>query len=131
MWRRNKRLEWGLSRNDGDRSTYPTVQSYAQPHREDWPVYDPDANAYVEHTEITAHLESMLELNETDCAALRCVSIFHRVRRERGKSGKAPTFNLKKMSITRGRWETELAETRCASDRAKAAYRWLYSNNMT
>ena len=33
--------------------------------------------------------------------------------------------------MSRGRWFEELAEHRCSSTKAKAAWRWLYENNMT
>ena len=50
---------------------------------------------------------------------------------ERGRDDRGPSFNYKKMCITRGRWEKELAEDRCTSAKAKAAGKWLYKNNMT
>ena len=61
---------------------------------------------------------------------LRCIDLFQKHAQERGKSKAGPTYNWKKLSITRGRWEDQLAEYRCTSDKAKAARLWLYANNM-
>ena len=59
-WKRQHRQLWNLADTP---SHYPTVTSYAQPQREDWPVYDDDAGIYVEWSPETKHLESMLELS--------------------------------------------------------------------
>ena len=128
MLRRNKRQAWEL---DFFPSRYEPKWSYCQPQRQDWPVYDADAGVYVEWSTATSHLESMLELDEQSCLQLRCIELFHRYARERGKSQKAPVYNLKKLSVTRGRWEERTAEDRCSTPRARAAWRWLYENNMT
>ena len=74
-------------------SRYEPKWSYCQPQREDWPVYDADAGVYVEWSTATSHLESMLELDEQSCLQLRCIELFHRYARERGKSQKAPVYN--------------------------------------
>ena len=70
VWRRNQRKLWNL---EWTPSSYPVAQSYAQPQREDWPVYDASCDSYVEWSPETAHLESMLELDETSCIELRCI----------------------------------------------------------
>ena len=87
MLRRNKRQEWHLQFFP---SRYEPKWSYCQPQREDWPVYDADAGVYVEWSTATSHLESMLELDERACLELRCIELFQRCARERGKSKKAP-----------------------------------------
>ena len=76
-------------------------------------------------------MESMLELSDRAVLQLRCIDLFQKHAQERGKSKSGPTYNWKKLSITRGRWEDELAEHRCTSAKAKAARLWLYENNMT
>ena len=76
-------------------------------------------------------MEYMLELDRDSCLQLRCIRLFHKMAQERGKRHTAPAYNWKKLSITRGEWESELAEVRCRSDRARAARLWLYDNNMT
>ena len=58
-WRRAQRTLWGL---DDDPQQYATMESYAQPQRQDWPVYDAVRGVYVEWTPATSHLESMLKL---------------------------------------------------------------------
>ena len=73
----------------------------------------------------------MLELSDRAVLQLRCIDLFQKHAQERGKSKSGPTYNWKKLSITRGRWEDELAEHRCTSAKAKAARLWLYHNNMT
>ena len=127
-WRRAQRTLWGL---DDDPQQYATIESYAQPQRQDWPVYDAARGVYVEWTPATSHLESMLELTVDECEQLRCLSIFAKFDRERGKSKKAPTWNYKKLSIVMARWEDTLSEKRCLTRRSMAARRWLYDNNMT
>ena len=91
VWRRQQRQLWGL---EFAPSSYKTGDSYAQPQREDWPVYDPALGAYVEYSSATAHLESMLQLDYESAKELRCVKIFKTIRHERGKSGKSPSFNI-------------------------------------
>ena len=83
-------------------------------------MYDPNAGVYVEWSPETKHFESMLELSQASCLQFRCIDLFQKHAQERGKSKSGPTYNWKKLSITRGRWEDELAEHRCTS--AKAAY---------
>ena len=76
----------------------------------------------------------MLQLTAKECEQLRCVSIFtKKISHEYGKSGRTSgaTFNYKRMSITMARWMDTLVEGRSATPRARAAYRWLYANNMT
>ena len=73
----------------------------------------------------------MLKLDRDSCLQLQCISLFHRMAQERGKSKRGPTYNWKKLSISRGEWMAHLAEHRCSSDKAKAARLWLYENNMT
>ena len=119
-WRRAQRTLWGL---DDDPQQYATIESYAQPQRQDWPVYDAARGVYVEWTPATSHLESMLKLAAEECDQLRCLSIFAKFDRERGKSKKAPTFNYKKLSIIMARWEEALAEKRCRTRRSIAARR--------
>ena len=94
----------------------------------DWPVYDAENDIYVQWSEDTSHFESMLELSKTECEQLRCVSIFiPRMEKERGKHRTAPHYNYKKLSISYGRWEEQLAEKRCLTPKARAAQRWLYA----
>ena len=76
-------------------------------------------------------MESMLEFGKESVERLRCIDLFHKLAQERGKSGRAKTYNWKKLSITRGRWEKDLAESRCQTAKEKAARRWLYDNNLT
>ena len=64
---------WGLA---DDPKRYVTMESYAQPQKQDWPVYDEKNDVYVQWTPETAHLESMLDLTEDECLQLRCLSIF-------------------------------------------------------
>ena len=64
VWRRNQRKLWNL---EWAPSAYPVDKSHAQPQREDWPVYDASSDTYVEWSIETAHLESMLELDEKTC----------------------------------------------------------------
>ena len=95
-------------------------------------MYDHEQDIYVQWTPATSHLESMLDLSADECENLRCVSIFiKRIERETGKNRSAPVFNFKKCSITMARWEESLAEDRCTTARSRAAWRWLYGNNMT
>ena len=72
-WRREWRLLWNL---DVDPKPYDTYESYAQPQRQDWPVYDVANGIYVQWPAETSHFESMLELNKEECEQLRCVSIY-------------------------------------------------------
>ena len=109
-WRRAQRSLWNLA---DDPSPYDTCESYAQPQKMDWPVYDVENDIYVQRSAETSHLESMLELTKAECEQLRCVSIFiPRMEKERGKHRTAPHYNYKKLSITYGRWEEQLAEKR-------------------
>ena len=117
-WKRRHRRLWNLAETP---SHYPTVSSYAQPQREDWPVYDPNAGVYVEWSPETKHLESMLELSDRAVLQLRCIDLFQKHAQERGKSKAGPTCNRKKLYTTRGRWEDQLAEHRCTSAKAEAA----------
>ena len=73
----------------------------------------------------------MLDLPHSSAVQLRCIDLFQKHGQERGKSKAGPTFNWKKLSITRGRGEDALAEQRCTTPKAKAARLWLYDNNMT
>ena len=82
-WKLRQRRLWNLAETP---SHYPTVSSYAQPQREDWPAYDPDAGVYVEWPPGTKHLESMLELDQASCLQLRCIDLFQKHAQERGKS---------------------------------------------
>ena len=128
-WRREQRSLWNLQL---DPLPYATMESYAQPQKQDWPVYDPDQDIYVQWTPATSHMESMLDLSVAECKQLRCISIFiQRCVRETGKNRSAPVFNYKKLSITMARWEESLPQDRCTTARSRAACRWLYANNMT
>ena len=73
QWRRKQRQLWNLAETP---SHYPTASSNAQPQREYWPVYDPDAGRYVEWSPETKHLESLLELSQAACLQLRCIKLF-------------------------------------------------------
>ena len=87
-WRREQRSLWNLQ---VDPLHYETMESYAQPQKQDWPVYDTDQDIYVQWSPDTSHLESMLQLSDDECKQLRCVSIFtKRCERESGKNRKAP-----------------------------------------
>ena len=94
VWRREQRSLWNLQL---DPLPYATMESYAQPQKQDWPVYDPDQDIYVQWTPATSHMESMLDLSVDECTQLRCISIFiQRCVRETGKTRNAPVFNYKK-----------------------------------
>ena len=128
-WRREQRSLWNLQL---DPLHYQTMESYAQPQKQDWPVYDADQGIYVQWTPDTSHLESMLELSKDECEELRIVKIFtQRMPREYGKNRGAPVFNYKRLSISMARWLESLAQDRCTTARSRAACRWLYANNMT
>ena len=128
-WRREQRSLWNLQ---VDPIHYETMESYAQPQMQDWPVYDADQDIYVQWSPATSHHESMLELSKDECIELRCVSIFIKnMGRESGKHKKAPVFNYKKLSMSMARWEDRLPEDRCTTVRSHAARRWLYESNMT
>ena len=128
-WRQRQRSLWNLPVIP---EAYATMACYAQPQKQDWPVYDGDQGVYVEWSTATSHLESMLELDGDTCRALACISIFHGPPvKERGKSRRGPTFNYKKTVISRGLWYDTLAEKRCTTAKARAARLWLYENNMT
>ena len=104
-FRRRQRQLWNL---DLTPRHYDTVESYAQPQQQDWPVYDPDQSVYVPWSPELSHLESMVQLSAEECKQLRCVSIFTKdLRHEYGKSGKSSgaTFNYKRKSIAMGKWE--------------------------
>ena len=58
-WRRQKRAQLNLA---PDPSLYPTGACYAQPQREDWPVYDSAGKCYVDWSDDRKDMESMLEL---------------------------------------------------------------------
>lgn len=120
QWRRQHRELWHL---DDLPRKYATGASYAQPQREDWPVYDPDIGAYVEWSLDTQDLESMLELDKESCEQLRCVWIYQKMAQERCKSRRGPTYTWKKLSTSMGRWEAELAEHRCTTAKANGARR--------
>ena len=59
-----QRRLWNLP---DDPVPYDTVELYAQPQRQDWPVYDPEQDAYLEWSPETSHLESMLQLTAKEC----------------------------------------------------------------
>ena len=52
----------------------------------------------------------MLQVSENAVIELRCIDLFQKHAQERGKSKAGPTYNWKKLSITRGQWEDHLAE---------------------
>ena len=90
QWRRKQRRLWELADSP---DKYATGASYAQPQREDWPVYDPDGGVYVQWSPETKHLESMLELPDKSVQELRCIALSQKHAQERGKSKSGPTFN--------------------------------------
>ena len=93
----------------GASAPYATCESYAQPQKQDWPVYDSHQGIYVPWSAETSQFESMLELGESECKQIRCVSIFCKAGQERGKTRRGPHFNYKKLSIAMARWEEQLA----------------------
>ena len=91
-WRRQQRALYDLPDTAGQDLDYSTMSVYAQPQREDWPVYDPHSKSYVEYRPELHHLESMLDLSEEACLSLRCINIFHRLAKEHGKQRHGQTY---------------------------------------
>ena len=103
-WRRQQRLTWQLPDNTDGGLNYDAKSIYAQPQKQDWPVYDPELKQYVEWTPERSHLDSMLCLSDEQCKQLRHIKIFQRIQQEHGQQRRGATYNWKKMGMSRGEW---------------------------
>jgi hypothetical protein len=71
----------------------------------------------------------MLQMNAEDQACLALINIYCDYEDVRG--GKATTTNKKKKSVVRGEWIKTPVSSRATTEKTKAAYNWLLTNNAT
>ena len=102
---------------------------YAIPKIEDWPVYV--RGKFVPYRSGRIN-DSMLYLTKEEADSLRLVLVFADVVQERGKIGRAPIANLKKVSVIRAEYIRDDPVVRgFPTLRAKAAFEYLIANNKT
>ena len=105
------------------------------PDSDQWPKYNPSSKTYslTRSDEVTvddfSSFEPMWKLPDEDQESLSCITIFCDIHRARG--GRASTVNYKKTSVVRAAWCKTSSLSRLNSEKSKAAYTWLMSNNPT
>ena len=104
-----------------------TEETYTQPQRHHWPVYDDDVGAFVDAMPGDDRF-SMLELSEDECRSLEILNLFVKYQKQKGESGKAATWNYKKVALPNVAYNTVAVAEAVSSDKAKAAYDWLMRN---
>ena len=100
------------------------------PRRDDWPVYDEGSDKFVDAASADTRV-SMLDLTSEEAASLEIVKLFCDYKRQYGKSGRAPTFKYRKLSVVRAEWKRHSIVEHLPTPRARAAYAWLCQHNKT
>ena len=74
---------------------------------------------------------SMCDLTLEEAKALELVTLFCDYVRQRGKFGRATTWNYKKTSVIRAERKTFAIEPSLPTPKARAAFAWLLAYNAT
>jgi len=104
---------------------YETSSLYVTPKIEDWPCYDGDK--YV----LGGPGESMANLTVEEARSLELVRVWCDMKKERGRTRNAGTYNWKKLGISRAAWKAPNMRARDLTPKARAAYEWLLQHNAT
>ena len=111
-----------------------THRTYVMPRIEDWPVFDPQQEKYIDYDRDRPDLESLLNLSFEESQHLSVVRIYVTKVKEYGKLKRGATFNWKKLKVCRGEWRTikdgnlrrlALVDDGGLTIKSKAAYNWL------
>ena len=111
-----------------------THRTYVMPRIEDWPVFDPQQEKYIDYDRDRPDLESLLNLSFEESQHLSVVRIYVTKAKEYGKLKRGATFNWKKLKVCRGEWRTikdgnlrrlALVDDGDLTIKSKAAYNWL------